>query len=140
MPGETILVVDDEPVNLELARVLVQLEGYDVRLAPNAREALTVLMHYRPRLLLMDLHMPAMDGLELARRLKADPVHRHAVIIALTASAMKGDEQRRWLPGATGRSANRSSRASSPASWPTGWTLRVSTRTGRSSPPRNSAG
>ncbi len=102
MLAETILVVDDEPVNLELARILLTLEGYDVRLATDAREALALLKTCRPRLILMDLQMPGMDGLELTRRLKSDPAHQHAVVIALTASAMKGDEQRVLAAGCDG--------------------------------------
>jgi CheY-like chemotaxis protein len=102
MPADTILVVDDEPVNLELARVLLQLDDYNVRLATNAQEALTVLRDCRPRLILVDLQMPGMDGLELTRRLKVDPIHRDAVVIALTASAMKGDEQKALAAGCDG--------------------------------------
>jgi CheY-like chemotaxis protein len=102
MPADTILVIDDEPVNLELARVLLTLDGYDVRLATNAQEALEVLRDCRPRMILMDLQMPGTDGLELTRRLKADPVHRHAIIVALTASAMKHDEQKALTAGCDG--------------------------------------
>jgi len=102
MLAETILVVDDEPVNLELVRILLTLEGYDIRLATDAMEALAVLRTCRPRLILIDLQMPGMDGLELTRRLKSDPAHRHAVVIALTASAMKGDEQRALAAGCDG--------------------------------------
>ena len=53
----------------------------------------------RPRLILMDLQLPTMDGLELTRRLKADPVHAGVVIVALTAYAMKGDEEKARAAG-----------------------------------------
>jgi CheY-like chemotaxis protein len=94
LSGEPILIVDDNPVNLKLARVLLAAEGYEVRTAIAAEEALEVLGEFRPRLILMDIQLPGMDGLELTRRLKADPRMRDVVIVALTAYAMKGDEER----------------------------------------------
>ena len=77
-------------------------EGYDVRTAGDAEEALAVLATFRPRLILMDLQLPGMDGLELTRRLKADPATRDIVIVALTAYAMKGDEERARAAGCDG--------------------------------------
>jgi CheY-like chemotaxis protein len=94
LSGEPILIVDDNPVNLKLARVLLAAEGYEVRTAIAAEEALEVLGEFRPRLILMDIQLPGMDGLELTRRLKADPRMRDVLIVALTAYAMKGDEER----------------------------------------------
>jgi two-component system cell cycle response regulator DivK len=94
MSGEPILIVDDNPVNLKLARVLLTTEGYDVRTAKAAEEALEVLREFQPRLILMDVQLPGMDGLALTRRLKADSRTREVVIVALTAYAMKGDQER----------------------------------------------
>jgi CheY-like chemotaxis protein len=102
MPGEPILIVDDNPANLKLARVLLAGEGYEVRTAADADEALAVLNAFHPRLILMDLQMPGMDGFELTRRLKADPETRGMVILALTAYAMKGDEERARAAGCDG--------------------------------------
>jgi two-component system cell cycle response regulator DivK len=102
MAGEPILVVDDNPQNLKLARVLLVRHGYDVRTAVDAEEALRVLEEFRPRLILMDLQLPGMDGLELTRRLKADPARRDIVIVALTAYAMKGDRERAMTAGCDG--------------------------------------
>ena len=99
MPGEPILIVDDNPANLKLARVLLASEGYEVRTATDAEEALEVLAQFRPRLILMDIQLPGMDGLELTRRLKADPRMRGVVIVALTAYAMKGDQERALAVG-----------------------------------------
>lgn len=102
MAGELILVVDDNPMNLKLIRVLLTIEGYDVRTATDAEEALAVLATFRPRLILMDLQLPGMDGLELTRRLKAEPATRDTVILAVTAYAMKGDEQKALDAGCDG--------------------------------------
>ncbi len=102
MPGEPILIVDDNAQNLKLARVLLAGEGYDVRTAGDAEEALVLLDSFAPRLILMDLQLPGMDGLELTRRLKADPARRHIVVVALTAYAMKGDEERARAAGCDG--------------------------------------
>jgi CheY-like chemotaxis protein len=62
MPGEAILIVDDNPANLKLARVLLAGEGFEIRTAADAREALSLLEGFRPRLILMDLQLPGMDG------------------------------------------------------------------------------
>jgi two-component system, cell cycle response regulator DivK len=94
MPAEPILVVDDNAANAALMAFLLQTSGYDVRVATDANEALALLEQFQPRLIMMDLQLPGMDGLELTRRLKADHKTRHIVIVALTAYAMKGDEQR----------------------------------------------
>jgi two-component system, cell cycle response regulator DivK len=102
MAGEAILVVDDQPANLKLARVMLASEGYEVRTAADAEEALTVLRDFRPRLILMDIQLPGMDGLELTRRLKADPATRDVVILAMTAYAMKGDDEKALAAGCDG--------------------------------------
>jgi CheY-like chemotaxis protein len=100
--NEPILIVDDNPVNLKLSRVLLSLEGFEVRTAGDAVEALKMLEGFRPRLILMDLQMPGMDGLELTRRLKADPSHSEILIVAITAYAMKGDQEKALAAGCDG--------------------------------------
>lgn len=102
MAREPILIVDDNPANLKLVRVLLSGEGYEVRTAADAEEAMATLRGFRPRLILMDLQMPGMDGLELTRRLKADPGTHDAIIVALTAYAMKGDEEKALAAGCDG--------------------------------------
>ena len=102
MPGERILIVDDNRVNLKLARVLLASEGYEVRTAEDTNEALAVLTEFRPRLILMDIQLPGVDGLEATRRLKADPATRDIIILALTAYAMKGDDQKARDAGCDG--------------------------------------
>jgi two-component system cell cycle response regulator DivK len=102
MPGEPILVVDDAPINLKLTRILLEHEGYDVRTATCAEEALQVLESFRPRLVLADIQMPGVDGLEMTRRIKQDPRNRDVLVVALTALAMEGDEESAIAAGCDG--------------------------------------
>lgn len=102
MPGEPILIVDDNPLNLKLTRIVLAGQGYDVRTAMDGKEALALLDTFLPRLILMDVQLPGVDGLELTRRLKASPRTRDVVILALTAYAMKGDAQRAHEAGCDG--------------------------------------
>lgn len=90
----TILVIDDNPVNLKLASEVLRADGLEVIRAEDAEQALSLLQTRMPDLVLTDIALPRMDGLELTRRLKADARYRHLPIVALTASAMKGDEAR----------------------------------------------
>jgi two-component system cell cycle response regulator DivK len=102
MAGERVLVVDDNAQNLKLARVTLTIEGYETHTAADAEEALTALASFKPRLILMDLQLPGMDGLQLTRQLKRDPAMRNIVIIALTANAMKGDDLKCLAAGCDG--------------------------------------
>ncbi len=94
MKERNVLIVDDNPMNMKLVRVLLTGEGYEVRTAADALEALDILKEWRPLLVLMDIQLPGIDGLELTRRLKADSATDQIIIIGLTAYAMKGDEER----------------------------------------------
>ena len=96
---DTILAVDDNPQNLKLVRLLLAAEGHHVVTAADADEALRVLETTTPAVILMDLQMPGMDGLELTRRLKADPARSEIIVIALTAYAMRGDRERALAAG-----------------------------------------
>lgn len=100
--AETILIVDDNATNLKLAQVLLSSTGYAVRTATDAEQALELLAGFQPNLILMDIQLPGMDGLALARRLKADPRTRAISIVALTAYAMKGDEEKALASGCSG--------------------------------------
>ena len=102
MAKNSILIVDDNPVNLKLIRVLLTGEGYDVRTAADAEEAMQVLKEANPHLILMDVQLPGIDGLELTRRLKTDPATRDIKILGLTAYAMKGDEEKILAAGCDG--------------------------------------
>lgn len=102
MSENPILIVDDNPQNLKLVRVLLEAEGFDVRAASNADEALRALDTFTPKLILMDVQLPGMDGLELTRRLKMDPIRKDIIVVALTAYAMKGDQEKAFAAGCDG--------------------------------------
>lgn len=89
-----VLIVDDNPTNLKLVAYLVRAQGYEVDTAGDAESALAALASRRPDVVLMDLQLPGIDGLELTRRIKADPQTKDIAIIAVTAYAMKGDREK----------------------------------------------
>lgn len=97
--SDRILIVDDNVTNLKLVAYLMKSKGYDVGTAVDADTALAEIRANRPRLILMDLQLPGTDGLEITRRLKADPQTRGIIIIAVTAYAMKGDQDRAIAAG-----------------------------------------
>ena len=99
MAGERILIVDDNATNLKLVAYLMRANGYDVDTALDAESALEALRLQLPEVILMDIQLPGIDGLELTRRLKADPATRDIVIIAVTAYAMKGDQDKALAAG-----------------------------------------
>jgi two-component system cell cycle response regulator DivK len=102
MAGEQILIVDDTPVNLKLTRILLVNEGYKVLTAASAEEAVELLRSYHPHLVLADIQLPGMDGLELTRQIKAGETTRDITVIALTAFAMAGDERKAVDAGCDG--------------------------------------
>lgn len=99
MAGERILIVDDNPTNLKLVAYLMTASGYEVSTALDADAALAAIARSRPRLILMDLQLPGTDGLQLTRQLKANPSTRDIIVVAVTAYAMKGDQDRAMAAG-----------------------------------------
>ena len=97
-----VLIVDDNPTNLKLVAYLVRANGYEVDTAGDAAAALAAIAANRPAVILMDLQLPGIDGLELTRRLKADPARKDIIIVALTAYAMKGDDEKARAAGCDG--------------------------------------
>ena len=97
-----ILVVDDNPINLKLVSDVLEFEGHEILKAGDAEEALIVLAGTLPDLILMDIALPGMDGLTLTRKLKAEERTCHMRIVALTAFAMKGDDQKALSAGCDG--------------------------------------
>jgi len=94
MAGERILIVDDNEMSLKLAAYLFRANGYEVDVADDAESAHEAIRRNRPAAVLMDIQLPGASGLELVRRLRADPSTRDTLIIAVTAYAMKGDKER----------------------------------------------
>jgi two-component system, cell cycle response regulator DivK len=98
----TILIVEDNPTNMKLSTFLLESADYDVIAAVNAEVGLTLAREGRPDLILMDIQLPGMDGLQATALLKADEATRGIPVIALTALAMKGDEERIRAAGCDG--------------------------------------
>ncbi len=105
MAGEIILVIDDYEANLRLVRLLLTQRGYDVRTAGDAEQALAALQSFQPALILMDIQLPGMDGLELTRRLKADPATRSLIVIAFSACILPVDLEEFRAAGCSGHIA-----------------------------------
>jgi two-component system cell cycle response regulator DivK len=97
-----VLIVEDNPANMTLATFLVQSAGHTVISATDAEAGLTLARAERPDLILMDIQLPGMDGLEAALQLKRNEATRAIPVIALTALAMKGDEERIRAAGCDG--------------------------------------
>ena len=98
----TILIVEDNVTNMKLSTFLLESADYTVLAATNAESGLTLAREEHPDLILMDIQLPGMDGLEATAMLKADEATRRIPVIALTALAMKGDEERILAAGCDG--------------------------------------
>lgn len=97
-----ILMVEDNEANQMLARVVLELEGFEVEVADSGDEALKMLTRRTPDLILMDVQLPGRDGLSIARALKADPLTCAIPVVALTAHAMEGDREAAFAAGCAG--------------------------------------
>jgi two-component system, cell cycle response regulator DivK len=97
-----VLIIEDNPTNLTLATFLLQSVGHTVISATDAEAGLTAARAERPDLILMDIQLPGMDGLEATAQLKRDDATGRIPVIALTALAMKGDEERIRAAGCDG--------------------------------------
>jgi two-component system cell cycle response regulator DivK len=98
----TVLVIEDNPANMKLVTFLLESAGRTVLAANDAETGLTLARSRRPDLILMDIQLPGMDGLEATALLKGDESTRDIPVIALTALAMKGDEERILAAGCDG--------------------------------------
>jgi two-component system, cell cycle response regulator DivK len=97
-----VLIVEDNPANMALAIFLLQSAGHNVLSATDAEAGLTMARDEQPNLILMDIQLPGMDGLEATAQLKREEATRAIPVIALTALAMKGDEERIRAAGCDG--------------------------------------
>ena len=102
MAKEKILVIEDNQMNMMLVRDLLQLEGYTVVEAMDAEKGVQLAREHLPDLILMDIQLPGMDGLEATRLICQDPVLKTVPVVALTSYAMKGDEQMAREAGCVG--------------------------------------
>ena len=102
MAGERILVIEDNPLNLELVRALLEAHGYEVIDSGSAEEGIERARTEKPQLIFMDLGLPGTDGFAATQLLKADAATRHIPVVALTAHAMKGDDERARQAGCDG--------------------------------------
>ncbi len=89
-----ILIVDDNELNLELAADVLEMEGFEVQTAQSGAEGVQLAKQWHPDLILMDLRMPEMSGLDALQVLREQESTRGIPVAVLTASAMKGDEER----------------------------------------------
>jgi two-component system cell cycle response regulator DivK len=101
-PVAKILVIEDNPANMTLATFLLQSANHTVLGAINAETGLTMAREQQPNLILMDIQLPGMDGLAATILLKKDEATRSIPVLALTALAMKGDEERIRAAGCDG--------------------------------------
>jgi CheY-like chemotaxis protein len=105
MSGRRILVVEDNDMNMQLVEFLLEEGGYDIMKATSGEEALEVTRDSSgvpPDLILMDIHLPGMDGLSVVRAMKEEPRTSAVPILALTAHAMRGDKDRFLEAGCDG--------------------------------------
>ena len=102
MAKKVILIVDDEPNNLKLVRDLLQVFEYTTIEATDGKRGVELARAMKPDLILMDIMMPKLDGLEATRILKADAGTRNIPVLALTSQAMKGDKERILQAGCDG--------------------------------------
>lgn len=94
MSDKNVMVVEDNEKNRKLVRVVLKAKGYNIIEAATGEEALNLLKNQKPDIILMDIQLPGIDGLTLIKQIKASVVTKDIPIIAVTAYAMKGDEQK----------------------------------------------
>ena len=92
--GKCVLIVEDNELNMKLFHDLLEAHGYETLQTRSGMEALSLARRHHPNLILMDIQLPEVSGLEVTRRLKEDEELRSIPIIAVTAFAMKGDEEK----------------------------------------------
>ena len=92
--AETILITEDNQRNMKLMEAVLRPHGYNILKAANGEEALEVAVREKPALILLDMELPKLSGIEVTRRLKQMPDFAHIPIVAVTAYAMKGDKEK----------------------------------------------
>ena len=91
---KTVLIVEDNELNMRLFNDILQANGYHTLQDKDGRDAVALAEQHHPDLILMDIRLPVVSGLEIAREIKAHEHLRHIPVVAITASALKGDEKK----------------------------------------------
>jgi CheY-like chemotaxis protein len=99
MNKKTILVVEDNELNMKLLRGVLRITNYDMIEAFDAESGIEIAKEHQPDLILMDIQLPGMDGLEATKFIKQDPDLKHIPVIALTSYAMQGDNTKAFEAG-----------------------------------------
>ena len=94
MTSKTVLIVEDNELNMKLFHDLLEAQGYEILQTREGLQALSIAREHRPDLILMDIQLPEISGLEVTKWLKEDDDLSHIPVVAVTAFAMKGDEER----------------------------------------------
>ena len=102
MNGTTVLIIEDNELNMKLVRSMLQLGQYRILEAEDAESGIELAREHLPDLILMDIQLPSMDGLDATKILKRDPALAHIPVIALTSYAMRGDEEKALSAGCSG--------------------------------------
>jgi CheY-like chemotaxis protein len=102
METKTVLVIEDNALNMKLAKSLLQIGKYGVLEARDAETGIHLARNNHPDLILMDIQLPGMDGLNAARLIKKDNTLKHIPVVALTSYAMQGDEEKARDAGCVG--------------------------------------
>ncbi|MQT11132.1 response regulator [Segnochrobactrum spirostomi] len=92
--AKTVLIVEDNELNMKLFHDLLEAHGYRTLQSNHGREAIEMVREHRPDLVIMDIQLPEVSGLEVTKQIKADPNLKRIPVVAVTAFAMKGDEER----------------------------------------------
>jgi len=98
----TLLIIEDNDLNLKLARTILIEAGYTLLEATNAEDGLALALAHEPPVVLMDIHLPGMDGMAALQILRTEPTTRRTKVLAITASAMRGDRERILAAGFDG--------------------------------------
>jgi CheY-like chemotaxis protein len=98
----TILIIEDNQLNMKLVRSMLKLEHYQVLEANDAEDGILLAREHLPDLILMDIQLPGIDGLDATRIIKEEPILKHIPVVALTSYAMQGDEEKAISAGCNG--------------------------------------
>jgi CheY-like chemotaxis protein len=98
----TVLIIEDNELNMKLVRSMLKLAQYKVLEAKDAEDGIMLARDHLPDIILMDIQLPGIDGLDATRIVKRDPILNHIPVVALTSYAMQGDEEKAMSAGCTG--------------------------------------